>query len=56
MSTVTEMSSETDAGYDQFMSSRFVSLAGYDEKIPVKILRDSVHSSLCSTKVVQSVQ
>lgn len=41
VSTVTEMSSEIDAGYDPSVSSGFVSLAGSDENIPVKILNDS---------------
>lgn len=40
MSSETDMSSEIDPGSDPFVSSSFVSLAGSDEKTPVKILRD----------------
>lgn len=41
MSSETDMSSVIDPGYEPFVSSGFVSLVGSDEKIPVKILRDS---------------
>lgn len=40
MSTETAMSSEIDLSFDSFVSSGFVSLAGSDEKNPVREILD----------------
>lgn len=36
-----DMAKETDPGYKKYVTSWFVTMAGSDEEVPVKILRDS---------------